>query len=128
MRVLTQSFFAASLIGGAVALSGANPASAAALAPAFAPSADVAAVQKVTHDPLARPGRYYGQWYSQPRTYSRYGYARNYRRSGPAIGFGLSVPGFSFGFGAPSRYYGYRQPWDFGWPGPYGNTVGYTGY
>ena len=119
MRVLKHSIFVASLLGGAIALSGAIPASAATLAPALAQTGDMAAVHQVTHDPLARPGRYYGQWYSQPRNYSRYGYPRTYRRSGPAIGFG---------FATPRRYYNYRQPWDFGWPGPYGNTVGYTGF
>lgn len=128
MRVLKHTIFAAGLIGGTLVLSGAIPASAASLSPALAQTGENAVVQQVTHDPLARPGPYYGQR-DAPRNYSGYGYSRGYYRPGPAIGFGLSLPGFSVGVGVPSPYgyYGYRQPYYYGY-GPYGNTVGYTGY
>jgi hypothetical protein len=124
MRVLTYSVLAAGLIGGAMVVSGVAPASAAALPSSLAPTAHVdTGVQKVTHDPLARPGRHYGPSYWQPRTYPRYGYTRGYYRSGPAVSFGLSVPGFSFGIGVPQyRYYGYGRPYygrgyNHGWYG-----------
>jgi hypothetical protein len=124
MNVLKTSIVAAGLVGGAAMLAIASPASAASLAPALAPTGGHAAIQTITHDPLARPGAYYGnQYYGQryygQRNYSRYGYSRPFRRSAPAVGFGLSVPGFSFGIGTPS-YYGYGGYGGYGTPYGYG--------
>jgi hypothetical protein len=118
---------AAGVAGGGMAMIGADQASAASLAPALASTDATAFVQKITHDPLARPGRYYSQPYAQ--NYSGYGYRQGYYRPAPSIGFGLSLPGFSVGVGTPSRYgyYGYGQPYYYGY-GPYGNSVGYTGF
>ncbi|HUE47511.1 MAG TPA: hypothetical protein VMO81_14780 [Aestuariivirgaceae bacterium] len=124
MTVFRLSALAAGVMGGAMALSGAAPASAASLVPAIALTGDVASIQQVTHDPRARS---YGQRWRQGTNYSSYTYGNRYRygRSGPSIGFGLSAPGFSFGFGtpAPRAYsYGYSQPYGygFGYPGYYG--------
>lgn len=124
MSFFKTSVVAASLMGGAAMLAIVTPASAASLAPAIAQTGDYAAIQTITHDPLARPGTYYGgQYYGQPN-YSRYGYSGGYRRSAPAVGFGLSVPGFSFGVGVPSYNYGYG----YGYRQPYGYGYGYRGY
>jgi hypothetical protein len=121
MNIVKHSIVAAGLIGGAVMLSSTGPAAAATLAPALAPATDTAAVNQVTHDPLARPGRTYVQRSWQPRrTYPRYGYSPRYRHYGPTVGFGLSVPGFSFGIGVPPRHhYGYGRPYH-GYPYSYG--------
>lgn len=110
MRVMKPALLSASLIGGAMMLSGAGPASAATLAPALAQPGDTAAVQTVHQ----RRSYYGGQRWSYPR----YGYSRHYRRSGPSIGFGLSVPGFSFGVGVPT----YGQPYGYY---PYGYRYRY---
>ena len=124
MSVWKQSVLAAGLVGSALVLSGAVSASAASLAPALALAGETAGVQHVTHDPLARPGPYYGQRFAQ-RNYSGYASPRGYYRPGPVIGFGFGGP--RFGVGVGPGYYGWRQPWDYGY-GPYGNSVGYTGY
>ncbi len=127
MRVFKMTIAATGLIGGAMVLTGALPAQAASLSPAVAQPGENAVVHQVTHDPLARPGRYYRQPYAYGN-YSGYG-TQGYYRPGPTIGFGLSVPGFSVGVGTPSPYgwNGYRQPYYYGY-GPYGNSVGYTGF
>ena len=132
MNMVKRSALAASLIGAALVLPGAAQASAAALAPALVQPGDAGAVQQVTHDPNARSAwswRRNLEGYGQRRNYSRYNQPRHYRRSGPAVGFGFSVPGFSFGVGVP-RYgsYRYADPYAYGYPGPYGNSVGYRGY
>lgn len=124
MSIMKQAILTASLIGGAVALSGANPASASSLAPAFAQAPESAAVQDVRHRWEHRPGRLGGERYWQPKNApdnDRYGYRydRSFRYSGPRVGFGLTVPGFSFGIGTP-RYYGYSRP--------YGYDYGYRGW
>jgi hypothetical protein len=125
MTVFRLSALAAGVMGGAMALSGGAPASAASLAPAVALTGDAASIQLVTHDPRAQN---YGQRWRQGRNYSGYNYGNRYRygRSGPSVGFGLSAPGFSFGFGtAPRAYsYGYSRPYGYGYgyryPGYYG--------
>jgi hypothetical protein len=124
MTVLRISALAAVVMGGAMALGGATPASTASLAPAVALTGDAAGIQQVTHDPQARN---YSQRWRQGRNYSSYDYGNRYRygRSGPSFGFGLSAPGFSFGFAtpAPRAYsYGYSRPYvyGYGYPGYYG--------
>ena len=124
MTVFRLSALAAGVMGGAMALSGAAPASAASLSPAVAHTGDHAGVQQVTHDPRARS---YGQRWRQGRNYSGY-YGNRYRRSGPSVGFGLSVPGFSFGIGtpAPRAYsYGYNRPYGYGYSYGYPPYYGY---
>lgn len=126
MTVLKLSAVAAGVIGGAMALSGVTPASAASLAPALAHTGEQVGVQQVTHDPRARR---HNQRLSQPRSYSGYRQGNRFRRSGPAIGFGLSVPGFSFGVGVPTtrQYsYGYSRPYGYGYSGY--PRYGYRGY
>lgn len=124
MTVLKLSALAAGVIGGAMTLSGATPASAATLAPALAQTGDKAMVQEVTHDPRARS---YNQNLWRNRNYSGYQYGNRYGRSGPSVSLGLSVPGFSFGIGTPRAYtygnpgYGYGYPsYGYGYPGYYG--------
>jgi hypothetical protein len=118
MRVVKHTVFAVSLIGAAVALSGANPASAASLAPAFAQTPEAAAVQDVRHRWEHRPGRLQGERYWQPKNAPHnHRYGPTFRRSGPTVGFGLSVPGLSFGIGVPRHYgtYGHARPYGYGY-------------
>ncbi len=123
MTVMKLSALAAGVIGGAMALSGATPASAATVAPALVQTGDKVSVQHVTHDPLARS---YNQRAWRGRDHNRYRYGNRFHRSGPSVGFGLSVPGFSFGFGTPgprSYSYGYSRPYSYG-----GYGYGYPRY
>ncbi|MFW6076747.1 MAG: hypothetical protein ACOC71_03265 [Hyphomicrobiales bacterium] len=125
MTVLKLSALAAGVIGGAMAMSGTAPASAATLAPALAQVGENASVQQVDHNRRTRPG------WKGLRSSRRYGpsdYGYRYRRSGPTVGLGLSVPGFSFGIGVPTRQYsyGYGQPYSYGYTGYPG--YGYYGY
>ena len=116
MRVMKHTILAAGLVGAAVALSGANPASAASLAPAFTQTPETAAVQDVRHSWEHRPGRLQGEryWQGKNAPHNR-SYGHTFRRSGPAVGFGLSLPGFSLGLGVPRHYgtYGYARPYGY---------------
>ena len=120
MTVIRLCALAAGVIGGAMALSGATPASAATLSPALAQTNHNVTVQHVTHNPRARS---YNQRWRQGRTYSGYRYGNRYRRSGPSVSFGLSVPGFSFGIGTPAP-----RAYSYGYSRPYGYRYGYPRY
>lgn len=124
MTVIKLSAIAAGVIGGAMALSGATPASAATLAPALVKTGERAFVQQVDHDRWAGRRKGLRSSHSYGPSYG-YRYGNRFSRSGPSLGFGLSVPGFSFGIGtpAPRTYsYGYSRPYGYG----YG--YGYPGY
>ncbi len=119
MTVIKLSALAAAgVIGGAMALSGATPATAATLAPALAQTGEQTFVQQVDHNRRTRPG---WKGLRSSRSYGPYDGGYRYRRSGPSVGFGLSVPGFSFGIGtpAPRTYsYGYSRPYGYGYGYP----------
>jgi hypothetical protein len=120
MTVIKLSALAAGVIGGAMALSGATPASAATLSPALAQTNHNVTVQHVTHDPRARA---HNQRAWRGRDHRRHFHGNRFHRSGPAIGFGLSVPGFSFGIGTPAP-----RTYSYGYSRPYGYAYGYPGY
>ena len=124
MKVMKISALAAGVIGGAMALGGASPASAVTLAPALNQTGEKVGVQQVDHNRVSRFG---WKGLRSSRRYDPYNggyrYGNRYRRSGPSVGFGLSVPGFSFGIGtpAPRTYsYGYGRPYGYGYRGYYG--------
>jgi hypothetical protein len=103
MNILRNAAVAASVIGGAMLVSGGTPASAATLTPAFMHAGQEVNVQEVRHRWEHRPGRLEGERYWQPKNAPQYR-EPGYRFRGPAVGFGLGVPRgaqFTFGLTAP---------------------------
>jgi hypothetical protein len=111
MSKLAFSAVAAGLIGGAMMLTGATPASAATLpSPAVVAPGDTVMVEEVHRRHRAdRPRRWdrraHGPRYRSARPGFRHHHRGYYYSSpwwtGPAIGFGLSLPGITFGLTAP---------------------------
>ena len=107
MRKFVLSGLAASVVGGAMMLSGSAPASTATLSGfALATAGDTAAVETVQYSRRDRRARRYdrrhhGPRYRHARPGFRHHYGGRYYSSpwwdGPSIGFGFSLPGVTLG-------------------------------
>jgi hypothetical protein len=115
MSKFAFSAVAAGLIGGAMMLTGATPASAATLpSPAVVAPGDTAMVEEVRRHRADRPRRWdrraHGPRYRYARPGFRHHHGGYYYSSpwwtGPAIGFGLTFPGVTFGLTAPYGHAG----------------------